>query len=133
MSEQRPSHEVEGIVRRAPRQDCVKSQILGRVPKMYAAFKVPKNTVASIILKWKKFETTKTRAVFPAKLSNQGRRALIREVTLTELQSSSMEMGEPFRRITISATLHQSALYCRVARWKPLLRCFGCFLRVVVL
>jgi hypothetical protein len=50
-----------------------------------------KNTVASIILKWKKFETTKT---FPtagrlAKLSNPGRRA--REVTenpmvtLTEL------------------------------------------------
>jgi hypothetical protein len=39
--------------------------------------KVPKNTVASIILKWKKFGTTKT----PAKLSNQGRRALVREVT----------------------------------------------------
>ena len=27
--------------------------------KMSAAFKVPKNTVASIILKWKKFGTTK--------------------------------------------------------------------------
>jgi hypothetical protein len=30
---QKPSHEVEGIVRRAPRQDCVKTQIWGRVPK----------------------------------------------------------------------------------------------------
>ena len=51
--------------------------------KMYAALKVLKNTVASIILKWKKFGTTKTlpRAGHPAKLSNQGRRALVREVT----------------------------------------------------
>ena len=29
-------------------------------PKMSAALKVPKNTVSSIILKWKKFETIKT-------------------------------------------------------------------------
>jgi hypothetical protein len=50
---------------------------------MSAALKVPKNTVASIILKWKKFGTTKTfpRAGCPAKLSNRGRRALVREVT----------------------------------------------------
>ena len=58
--------------------------------KMCASLKVPKNTVASIILTWKKFGTTKTlpRAGRPAKLSNQGRRALVREnpmVTLTEL------------------------------------------------
>ena len=61
--------------------------------------KVPK--VASIILKWKKFGTTKTlpRAGRLAKLSNWGRRALVREVTknpmvtLTEFQSSSEEMG----------------------------------------
>jgi hypothetical protein len=48
-----------------------------------AALKVPKNTVASIILKLKKFGTTKTlpRAGRLAKLSNQGRRALVREVT----------------------------------------------------
>ena len=48
-----------------------------------AALKVLKNTVASIILKWKKFGTPKThhRARRPAKLSNQGRRALVREVT----------------------------------------------------
>ena len=60
---------------------------------IYAALKVPKNTVASIILIWKMFGTTKNlpRAGRPAKLSNQGRRALVREliknpiVTLTEL------------------------------------------------
>ena len=34
------------------------------------ALKVPKNTVTSIILKWKKLRTT-----------NRGRRALVREVT----------------------------------------------------
>ena len=51
---------------------------MGTVPK-----KVPKNTVASIIVKWKKFGTTKTlpRAGRPAKLSNRGRRVLVREVT----------------------------------------------------
>jgi hypothetical protein len=50
---------------------------------MPAALKVPKNTVASIILKWKKFETTETlsKAGHVSKLSNQGRRALVREVT----------------------------------------------------
>ena len=61
--------------------------------KMSAVLKVPKNTVASIILKRKKFGTTKTlpRAGCPAKLSDQGRRTLVREVTknlmvtLTEL------------------------------------------------
>jgi hypothetical protein len=96
---------------------------------MSAALSVPKNPVASIILKWKKFGTTKTlpETVRLTKLSNQGRRALIREVTknpmvtLKELQNSSVEMREPSRRTTISAALHQSGLYCRVARWKPLL------------
>ena len=41
-------------------------------------------------------------------------------VTLTELQSSSVEIGEPSRRATISAALHQSGLYGTVARQKPL-------------
>ena len=51
-------------------------------PKMSAALKIPKNTVASIILKWKKFGTKKTlpRVGRPAKLTNQERRALVREV-----------------------------------------------------
>jgi hypothetical protein len=88
---------------------------------IYAALKVPKNTVSSTI-KLKNFGTNKTlpRA---AKLS---RRALVREetnpmVTLTELQSSSVEMGELSRRTTISVALHQSGLYGTVARRKPLL------------
>jgi hypothetical protein len=58
-----------------------------------AVLKVPKNTVASINLKWKKFGTTKTlpRAGCLAKLSNRVIRALVKEVTknpmitLTEL------------------------------------------------
>uniref|UniRef100_A0AAZ3SAE9 Transposase Tc1-like domain-containing protein n=1 Tax=Oncorhynchus tshawytscha TaxID=74940 RepID=A0AAZ3SAE9_ONCTS len=58
-------------------------------------------------------------------------------VTLTELQNSSVEMGEPSRRTTISAALHQSGLYGRVARWKSLptvkhgggsIILWGCFL-----
>jgi transposase len=47
--------------------------------KVSAALTVPKNTVASIILKWEKFGTNKTlpRAGHPAKLNNRGRRALV--------------------------------------------------------
>ena len=89
----------------------------------YQNMYIPKNTMASIILKWK----TLPRAGRPAKPSNRGRRALVREltknpmITLSELQSSSVEMGEPSRRTTIPAALHPSGLYGRVARWKPLL------------
>jgi hypothetical protein len=78
--------------------------------------KIPQFIVGSL---WK--------ATHLAKLSNRGRRALVREViknpmvTQKELQSSSVEMGEPFRRTTISAALHQSDLYGRVVRRKPLL------------
>ena len=43
-----------------------------------AALKAPKKTVTAIILKWKKFETTKTfpKTVRPAKLSNWGEKGL---------------------------------------------------------
>jgi transposase len=96
---------------------------------MSTALKVPKSTVASIILKWKKFGTTSIlpRAGHPAKLNNRGRRAFVREViknpmvTLTELQSSSMEMGDTSRRTTISAALHQSGLHGTVTRRKAVL------------
>jgi transposase len=47
--------------------------------KIAAKLKVPKNTVASIILKRRKFGTTKIG--HPAKLINRGRRALVRKVT----------------------------------------------------
>ncbi|KAG2465728.1 TC1A transposase, partial [Polypterus senegalus] len=97
--------------------------------KNSAALKVPMSTVASIIHKWKKFETTRTlpRAGRPSKLSDWGRRALVREVTknpmvtLLELQRSSVERREPSRRTTISAAIHQSGLYGRVDKRKPLL------------
>ncbi|KAI2660984.1 Retrovirus-related Pol polyprotein [Labeo rohita] len=97
--------------------------------KNSAALKVPKSTVAFIILKWKTFGTTRTlpRAGRPAKLSYRGRRALVREVkknpeiTVAELQRCSREMGESCRKSTITAALHQSGLYGRVARRKPLL------------
>jgi hypothetical protein len=98
---------------------------MNRVHELHTVIhEVPKNTVSSIILKWKKFVTTKNlpRAGCPAKLRYQGRRALVREVTeksmvnLTEPQSSSVE--KPSRRTTISAKLHQSGLYGRVARRK---------------
>ncbi|KAI3361861.1 hypothetical protein L3Q82_001983 [Scortum barcoo] len=77
------------------------------------------STVASIIHKWKKFRTTRTlpRAGRPSKLSDRGKRALVREVTknpmvtLSELQRTSVERGEPSRRTTISAAIHQSGLY----------------------
>ena len=49
-------------------------------------------------------------------------------VTLTELQTSSVDMGEPSRRTTISAALHQSGLYGTMARRKPLLSCHPWFL-----
>ena len=60
---------------------------------MSAALKVPKNTEAYIIFKWKKFGTTKTLPIagHPDKLSKREGRALVREVTkilmvtLTEL------------------------------------------------
>ena len=42
-------------------------------------------------------------------------------VTLTDIQSSSLEMGEHSRRTTMSAAVQQSGLYGRVARRKPLL------------
>ncbi|KAK3564615.1 hypothetical protein QTP86_023754 [Hemibagrus guttatus] len=97
--------------------------------KLSATLKVPVSTVDSIIHKWKKFGTTRTRprAGRPAKPSDRGRRTLVREVTenpmvtLKELQRFSVERGEPSRRTTISAALHQSGLYGRVTRRKPLL------------
>ena len=77
MSEQKPIHEVEGIVRGTPRQDCVEAQICGRVPTPFCSIKGPQE-VAAIILKWKKFGTTKRRALDREMTKNP-------MVTLTEL------------------------------------------------
>ena len=40
-SEQKPRHDVEGIVRRPPRQDCVEAQIWRRVPKHFCSIEGP--------------------------------------------------------------------------------------------
>jgi transposase len=74
MSEQKPSHEDELPVELRTR--IVSRHRSGkRYQNISAALKDSKNTVASIILKWKKFGTTKTllRAGCLAKLSNQGK------------------------------------------------------------
>ncbi len=91
-------------------------------------WRFPKSTVASIILKWKKFGTTRTltRAGCPAKLSNWWRRALSRLVTKNLMVHSSwapwsyMQMGETYRSTNITATLHRSGLYGGVAKLNPL-------------
>ncbi len=99
--------------------------------KISAALKVPKSTVASIILKWKTFGTTRTlpRAGRPAKLSYRGRRALVREVKKNQrsLWLSSRDAFGRWEKVVESqpslqpSTSHQSGLYGRVARRKPLL------------
>ena len=80
-----------------------------------AVLNVSKNTVASIILKWKKFGTNKTlpRSGHTAKLGNRGRRAD---------GHSDRALPSPLwrRRTNISAAVHQSDLCGRVARQKPL-------------
>ncbi len=43
------------------------------------------------------------------------------KITVAELQRCIQEMGESCRKSTITAALHQSGLYGRVARRKPLL------------
>jgi hypothetical protein len=48
MSEQKPRHEVKGIVCRALRHDCEEAQIWEGYQNISAAFKIPKNTVTSI-------------------------------------------------------------------------------------
>jgi hypothetical protein len=90
--------------------------------KLSAALEVPKNTVASIILKWKKFGTTKTlpRADRPGQTEQSGEKGHGHGGD-QEPNDQSVEMGEPSRRTTISVAFHQLGLYDREARQKPLL------------
>ena len=48
MSEQKPSHGVEGIVCRPPRHECVEAQIWGRVPKQF--YNIDSQTMRNKIL-----------------------------------------------------------------------------------
>ncbi len=85
ISEWKSSHEVKGTACRVQRQDCIDADLGKATKNFFAALKVLKSIVASIILKWKKFGTTRTlpRAGRPVKLSNWWRRALSRLVTKT--------------------------------------------------
>ena len=87
MAEQKPSHEVEGIVRRAPRQDCVEAQIWGRIPTHFGSIEGAQEHSGQHHSKWKKFGNTRNipRAGRLAKLSNWGIRALVREMTKTPM------------------------------------------------
>ncbi len=106
------NHEVKGTALKSSETELWQGTDLAKVTKTFLhALKVPKSTVASIILKWKTFGTTRTlpRASRPAKLSYRGRRALVREVkknpkiTVAELQRCIREMGESCRKSTITA------------------------------
>lgn len=114
--------ETKGTGLQAQRQDFCKTRIWESY-KNSAALKLPKSTMASIIMNWKTFGTTRTlpRVGLMAKLRNRWRRVLRRELTknLTELQRSRVEMG--FRRTTVTAAPHRYGLYGRVAVWKLLL------------
>ena len=88
MSEQKPSHEVEGIVHRAPRQDfCRSSDLEKYTKKCLQHWSSPRTQWPPSFLNGRSFNSisaeweTLPRAGRPAKLSNQGRRALVREVT----------------------------------------------------
>lgn len=92
-----------------------------------AELKVLENTVASINLEWKTFGTGRTlpSASRPAKLSNLGEGPWLGRwprprLSLTEFQSSSVEMGEPSRHPSLQ---HSSikGLIGAEARRKPLL------------
>ena len=89
-------------MRSRERPGFVEAQIWGKGKKKFCCFEGCQDHSIkwnSIILKWKKFGTTRT---LPsgrlAKLSNQGRRALVREVTkntmvtLAEHQRSCVEL-----------------------------------------
>ena len=64
----------------------------------------------------------------PTKLTDQARRALIREatkrpkITLKELQSSTVKIGVSVHRTTLSCTLHSARLFRRESSQKPLLK-----------
>ena len=97
--------------------------------KISETLNIPRSTIKCIIKILKEYGTTTNlpREGRPPKLTDQARRALIREltnrpkITLKELESSTVEIGVSVHRTTLSCTLHRAGLYGRVAREKPLL------------
>ena len=85
---------------------------------------IPRNTVKTVIIKWRKYGTTVTlpRTGRPSKIDDKTRRKLVREAakrptaTLKELQEFLASTGCVVHVKTISRLLHMSGLWGRVAR-----------------
>ena len=98
--------------------------------KISETLNIPQSTSKSIIKKWKEYGTTTNlpREGRPPKLTDQARRALIREATkrpkiiLKQLQSSTAEIGVSVHRTTLSPTLHRAAFTEEWPEKKPLLK-----------
>ena len=79
------------------------------IKKISETFNITRSTIKSIFFKWKEYGTTANlpREGRPPKLTDQARRALIREAakrpksTLNELQSSTAEIGVSVHRTTL--------------------------------
>ncbi|MBN3277122.1 TCB1 transposase, partial [Polyodon spathula] len=112
------------------RDKVIQMHALGKGYKIISKYlDIPVSTVESIIRKWKLHHTTEPlpRKGHPSKLSTQTRRRLVRAterptITLKELQSSMAGRGVMVHQSTISRALHNTGLYGRVARKKPLLK-----------
>ena len=127
MSEQNPSHEVEGIVSRALRQNCVEAQIWWKAPKHFCRIEGPQGHIGPHqFLNGRSLEPPRLFLELAAQpnwaIGEKGLSRCLRKASVSDQvpnghwQSSSVKMREPWRRTTISAALHQSGLYNRVAR-----------------
>jgi transposase len=92
---------------------------------------IPRSTIKSIIKTWKECGTTTNlpREGRPPKLTDQARRALIREATVTKDNpegAAKLHGRDPrqrsVQRTTLSRSRHRASLYGKVARKKPLLK-----------
>ena len=115
------------------KSDKLRDKIVSRHRSGEGYKEIQQCTVDFIILKWKKFGTTRTlpRTVCLPKLSHQGGRSLVREVTKNpmitpaELLRSCVEIGETSRRTTITATLHRSGQTEASPQWRTQESLFG--------
>ena len=117
--------DVEGIVCRAPRQDCVEAQIWGRVPKKESMqhWRCPTTQWPPSFLNGWSLEPPRLFLELAARpnwaIGGEGPWSGRWPKTRRSLWQGSRVLL--WRRTTISAALHQSDLHGRVARQKPLL------------
>ncbi len=103
------NHAVKGTAWRAQRQNCGKAQIWPRLQKNSAALKVPKSTVASIILKWRRLSLP--RAGCPAKTELSGEKSLGergKERTQRSLWLSSRDAFGRWEKVVEKSTITAS-------------------------